>query len=159
MGRVIPQYVTAWRYEQLRSGGPWGSSVVTEHAFCSTTINSSLHWRELWSTMFKKKKKERKRCNCTLSTGVTLWTKSRLGTLISYYTMKWLWETKSVLYDFKRKPVFCLLFFVRVFQEEQAVHPLLHQCVRDLLSGVFEVKKNGESATEKKSLWPTALCG
>lgn len=79
----------------------------------------------------------------------TLWTESRLGTLISYYTMKWLWETKSALYDFKRKPVFCLLLFVRVFQEERPVHPLLHQCVWRIVGCLQGLKKKREREREK----------
>lgn len=40
----------------------------------------------------------------------TLWTGSWLGTLISYYTIKWLWETKPVLYDYKLNQ--CFAFFI-----------------------------------------------
>lgn len=38
-----------------------------------------------------------------------------LGTLISYYTLKWLWETKSVLYDYKLNQYFAFFKILSVF--------------------------------------------
>lgn len=53
------------------------------------------------------------------------WTKSWLGTLISYSTMKWLWETKPVLYDYKLNQYFAF-FILGVFSHKENYYQCIH---------------------------------